>query len=133
MNPADLEQAACKKMHPDVFFPKTEEGVEVATTVCFRCPVRERCLENAVANHIQFGVFGGYTAKQRRRRFAKPENVPVRVTPKNPAAKVCPSCEATGSAATRHAPTGCTANADNASTGGKPTGRRRHEKPREHR
>jgi WhiB family redox-sensing transcriptional regulator len=91
VNPADEERAACKKMHPNVFFP--EDGdVEAAKAVCYRCPVRKQCLEYAVTNHIQFGYWGGYTAKERRRKFAEPEDV-APATVKNPRqVKDCPSC-----------------------------------------
>jgi WhiB family redox-sensing transcriptional regulator len=42
-------------------------GVEVARRICDSCPVGERCLEYALRNRIDHGVWGGTSERQRRR------------------------------------------------------------------
>lgn len=50
---------------PDLFF---EDGLEKeAKQICYLCPVKESCLEHAMVNKEEFGVWGGMTEKERRR------------------------------------------------------------------
>jgi len=68
-----MDWAACRKVDPELFFP-TAGGwgvVAFAVSVCRRCPVRERCDQYADATHVGFGVWGGLTIEQRRRRALK--------------------------------------------------------------
>ncbi len=69
------ERAACRGMDPDLFLlDKSESGdVPKAKAVCRSCPVREECLEEALApvyvggNVVKtVGVWGGFSEKQRR-------------------------------------------------------------------
>lgn len=61
-----VEQAACRNVHPDVFFP--EKGCEsAALNICNRCPVIEPCLNRALRDNETYGVLGGKTPEQRRR------------------------------------------------------------------
>ena len=47
------EHALCRGVDPSVFHPADEEenefSAEPAKTICFQCPVREACLEHAIA------------------------------------------------------------------------------------
>ena len=52
--------------NPDIF-PSDGVGVEVANRICEGCPVQERCLEYALRNRIDHGVWGGCSERQRRR------------------------------------------------------------------
>jgi WhiB family transcriptional regulator, redox-sensing transcriptional regulator len=54
-------------MDPQVFFPSDGIGVQAATAICRDCPVREPCLEYALVNRIQHGVFGGESERSRER------------------------------------------------------------------
>ncbi|TFD74705.1 WhiB family transcriptional regulator [Cryobacterium fucosi] len=56
--------AACVGQDPDVFFTGSDEKAAVA--VCASCPVRAECLALALRKGFEFGVFGGYTATQRK-------------------------------------------------------------------
>lgn len=63
--------AACRDDDPELFFPISEFGpgarqTAEAKAVCARCPVRERCLDHAVDNGLDFGIFGGATESERR-------------------------------------------------------------------
>lgn len=65
------ENAACRDEDPELFFPVTEMGpgarqVTEAKSVCARCPVRGDCLDYAVDNALDHGVFGGLTDRERR-------------------------------------------------------------------
>ena len=62
-----MARGNCATQHPDTFFPSAGVGVEVAKRVCEGCPVQERCLEYALRNRIDHGVWGGCSARQRRR------------------------------------------------------------------
>lgn len=52
---------------PSTFFPSDGAGVEVARNICATCPVREACLEHALVNRIDHGVWGGCSERERRR------------------------------------------------------------------
>jgi WhiB family transcriptional regulator, redox-sensing transcriptional regulator len=67
MNLAWRQRAACRGVDPDIFYPASEEEAEAAKAVCAVCPVREPCLEYALANRERDGVWGGATERERRR------------------------------------------------------------------
>ncbi len=65
------QDAACLDEDPDLFFPIGNTGpallqVAEAKTVCRRCPVQERCLEWALENGQDTGVWGGLGEDERR-------------------------------------------------------------------
>ena len=62
-----LAAAACRGATTDVFFPTSETRVDAATRICAACPVREECLEYAIATRQPEGVWGGLTGVERRR------------------------------------------------------------------
>ncbi len=57
----------CAQQPPDLFFPSDGVGVAKAKLVCEGCPVAEPCLEYALRNRIEHGVWGGCSERQRRR------------------------------------------------------------------
>ncbi len=66
----DLEwhaSALCAETDPEAFFPDRGESPRAAIAVCLRCEVRRECLAYALTNDERFGVWGGMTARQRRR------------------------------------------------------------------
>jgi WhiB family redox-sensing transcriptional regulator len=68
-----MADAVCKEHPPEVFFPTDGVGVEVARRICANCPVREPCLNYAIHNRIEHGVWGG-TSERGRRRLAMAQN-----------------------------------------------------------
>jgi WhiB family redox-sensing transcriptional regulator len=67
MNQAWRSKAACRGLDPAVFYPPSDEEAGEAKAVCASCPVREACLEYALANRERDGVWGGATERERRR------------------------------------------------------------------
>ena len=61
----------CNDKPPSLFFPSDGVGVEVARKICADCPVKEPCLEYALAERIDHGVWGGTSERQRRRLLKK--------------------------------------------------------------
>ncbi|MFL6115532.1 MAG: WhiB family transcriptional regulator [Catenulispora sp.] len=76
-------RAVCRSVDPELFFPDTacepSDGspdealvaaqVAAAKAVCRGCPVRQRCLAEAL-ERIPYGIAGGLTAGERRRARA---------------------------------------------------------------
>jgi WhiB family redox-sensing transcriptional regulator len=61
------KHAACRDTDPELFFPDsvaTEQAAQ-ARKVCRSCPVARECFGFALANRIGFGIWGGYSPKQR--------------------------------------------------------------------
>jgi WhiB family transcriptional regulator, redox-sensing transcriptional regulator len=58
---------ACRGLDAGIFYPDTDEDVEVAKQVCQGCGVRAACLEFALASREKVGVWGGATERERRR------------------------------------------------------------------
>jgi WhiB family transcriptional regulator, redox-sensing transcriptional regulator len=56
--------AACRGV-PELFFSYDEERVAHARAICDGCPVRQECLQTALADRRLYGVWGGTTEAQR--------------------------------------------------------------------
>lgn len=65
-----MTRGNCSDKPPKLFFPSDGVGVEKAKRICADCPYKEPCLEYALANKIDHGVWGG-TSERQRRRIAK--------------------------------------------------------------
>jgi WhiB family redox-sensing transcriptional regulator len=61
--------AACRGLDVEAFYPVTEDEADAAEAkaVCATCPVRQACLEHALAHREREGVWGGTTERERRR------------------------------------------------------------------
>jgi WhiB family redox-sensing transcriptional regulator len=62
-----MNDGNCRFHPPTTFFPSDGVGVQVAAAICSDCPVKEQCLEHALRNRIDHGVWGGASERQRRR------------------------------------------------------------------
>lgn len=62
-----MAEGNCAHKAPSLFFPSDGVGVEKAKAVCEGCPVATQCLEYAIENRIDHGVWGGTSERQRRR------------------------------------------------------------------
>jgi WhiB family redox-sensing transcriptional regulator len=63
------KRAACRGIDAEIFYPETDDeaDAEAAKAVCGVCPVRQACLEHALAHREREGVWGGTTERERRR------------------------------------------------------------------
>ena len=61
------DEAVCRGMGPTLFFTEDEPSRLAAIAVCLGCPVRDRCLAEAL-HRTEYGIWGGTTEDQRRRR-----------------------------------------------------------------
>lgn len=70
------DKASCKGMETNTFFPTKEKSgnkglpVNVALSkarlICAGCTVRQECLDFALQNGLQFGLYGGVPPRDRR-------------------------------------------------------------------
>lgn len=60
-------QAACKGERTILFFVNDPEAQDEAKAVCRRCPVRRRCLDEALDRNEKHGIWGGLTPEERKR------------------------------------------------------------------
>ncbi len=61
------EQAKCIGLDISMFYPDDENAAKEAKAICQECVVREECLEYALSIGERFGIWGGFTERQRRR------------------------------------------------------------------
>lgn len=67
MNLSWRQKGSCRGLDPAVFYPASDDDAEPAKAVCAGCPVRQLCLEYALANRERDGIWGGATERERRR------------------------------------------------------------------
>ncbi|MGH9014202.1 MAG: WhiB family transcriptional regulator [Acidimicrobiia bacterium] len=68
MNLSWRQLARCRGIDPEVFYPVSDDDdAAEAKEICALCPVREACLEYALASREKHGVWGGLTERERRR------------------------------------------------------------------
>lgn len=77
--PAWTDSASCSSTDPEIFFPekgrKSERETQIAKSICRECPVKQQCLEYALAYPDTHGIWAGLTADElatlrMRRRLA---------------------------------------------------------------
>lgn len=62
-----MEYAACRGMALSMFFVDQGNGnLSEGREICRTCPVRGRCLEFAINNEIEHGLWGGLSPVERR-------------------------------------------------------------------
>lgn len=62
-----MDWGSCTEVDPELFFIEKGQSPRPAKAICAGCPVREECLEYAIAEEIQWGIWGGLTLLERRR------------------------------------------------------------------
>lgn len=65
-----MNGAACKGRSIDLFFfdeRKDRERLKMARFVCSGCTVWKDCLDYAIETPIDFGIWGGFTPRERER------------------------------------------------------------------
>ncbi len=71
-----MAEGNCRNHPPAVFFPSDGVGVDHARRICGTCPVLDQCLDYALDNRIDHGVWGG-TSERERRRILKRRRISV--------------------------------------------------------
>jgi WhiB family redox-sensing transcriptional regulator len=69
------DRALCSQTDPEAFFPEKGGSTREARRVCRSCEVRAECLEYALGHDERFGIWGGFSERERRR--LKHEDAPV--------------------------------------------------------
>lgn len=65
--PTWMADGECRNYPPAAFFPSDGVGVEAARRICATCKVQGACLEYALVQRIDHGVWGGSSERERRR------------------------------------------------------------------
>jgi WhiB family redox-sensing transcriptional regulator len=60
-----MAEGKCREHPPETFFPSDGAGVGIARRICADCPVKQPCLDYALDNHIEHGVWGGTSERGR--------------------------------------------------------------------
>lgn len=77
--------AACKDKSTEMFFvdegPLSDIGIrnaiKRAVAICNLCSVQDVCLMTAVNNGEEFGIWGGFTTKERKKMFKKGDKIDI--------------------------------------------------------
>lgn len=82
-----MKDRACTLEDAETFFPEQTpylfSDIAAAKALCLTCPVREMCLDYALDNDIEYGVWGATTRNERlairrgRRREQRAQASPV--------------------------------------------------------
>lgn len=67
LRPDFTEQAACRGVGPEDFFPGQGDPTRIAKAICATCPVMSECLEYALETGQHHGIWGGTSERERRR------------------------------------------------------------------
>ena len=60
------DKALCTPADEALFFSELASKVAKAKAICATCPVASKCLQFALDDNIEFGIFGGYTPAERK-------------------------------------------------------------------
>lgn len=70
VGPEWARDAACRHLAPEeadaYFFPERGHSADKGRALCGRCPVAKECLDMALTAGVEFGTFGGVSARERR-------------------------------------------------------------------
>lgn len=62
-----MRDGNCRNFPAEAFCPSDGVGVDAARAICATCKVKEPCLEYALEQRIDHGVWGGCSERERRR------------------------------------------------------------------
>ena len=68
-----MDGAACTEVAPDLFFADATNLIDtkLAKSVCADCRVKDQCLQYALENRLEHGVWGGLSIQERRSLLRK--------------------------------------------------------------
>lgn len=95
------EQALCAQIGGEFWFPHEGHTAPDAKRICRRCPVRLQCLQLALDNDEQYGIWGGLNEKERRQLKPKTRVCAIcseKFAPSGASHRYCsPECRTVGS------------------------------------
>jgi WhiB family redox-sensing transcriptional regulator len=62
-----MDRALCAEIGDDFWFPEKGGSTRLAKQVCRACNVRAECLDYALDTDQKFGIWGGFSERERRR------------------------------------------------------------------
>jgi WhiB family redox-sensing transcriptional regulator len=62
-----MSRGKCRELSPATFFPSDGIGVQAAQRICEGCAVSGECLQYALDERVDHGVWGGKSERERRR------------------------------------------------------------------
>jgi WhiB family redox-sensing transcriptional regulator len=68
---SEKQNAACANDYYDPEWWFSELNTNLAISICTTCPVKVRCLQYAVDNNEQHGIWGGTTPEHRHKKRKK--------------------------------------------------------------
>ena len=75
----NLEEGACRDEDPEIFFPDRNMPTwGKAKAICDKCPVRMQCLQWAIENKEQHGIWGGMVYRERLEYKRKYKRVTIK-------------------------------------------------------
>lgn len=74
-----VDDAACKDVDTDVFFPDRGGKAGPAKLMCYACAAKAECLDYALTNNIKYGIWGGVGEGSRRKMRRDRNKVEPRV------------------------------------------------------
>lgn len=64
----NTNKALCVGVDPELFFPESgnvQSQISQVKLICGLCPIVEDCLDEALTNREEFGIWGGATKEER--------------------------------------------------------------------
>jgi len=61
-------EASCKEDEHNLFFSQSKSKMDRAVAICNSCSVKGECLKFAIDEQVEFGIFGGKTPQERKRK-----------------------------------------------------------------
>ena len=71
-HPDWMQHGGCVDLPCSWWYPAPHENALRAKSICATCPVRETCLDHALKNGEALGIWGGKSARERKRLKKEP-------------------------------------------------------------
>jgi WhiB family redox-sensing transcriptional regulator len=71
VHPEWMKLARCKETDPEIFYPEKNLSAFAAKKICSTCEVRVECLQYAIDNDEQHGIWGGLNERSRSKLQGK--------------------------------------------------------------
>jgi len=62
-------EASCSADQHDLLFSQAKGKMDRAIQICGSCSVKGECLKFAIDEKVEFGIFGGLTPQERKKKW----------------------------------------------------------------